>query len=223
MTSDRSRDGSGAEATRSLVMPSISRPSRSNAQPTISPTRACLLQRLQFGLGDEAIDVERRLGPRSPMPTKVTSACAARASVGWIIGWPCSISRSSAEDAMTGRGMGKLRALIVGDVEDDVVEGGRAVRRDVAGQRHDLVLRALHRRSCSIAALSVRPVPIAMTIGSGDFSRRSISAAAASAMPIVVDADVRIARNHLDEIEGKARLQPAASSRQRRSGDRAGP
>ena len=45
------------------------------------------------------------------MPTKVTSACAASASVGWIIGWLSSISRSSGEDAMTGSGIGKLRAL----------------------------------------------------------------------------------------------------------------
>ena len=41
--------------------------------------------------------------------------------------------------------------------------------------------------SCSIAAFSVRPVPIASTIGSADRSHRSISAAAASATPIVVD------------------------------------
>ena len=47
------------------------------------------------------------------MPTKVTSALAASASVGWIIGWRCSISRSSGDEAMTGSGIGKLRALTV--------------------------------------------------------------------------------------------------------------
>ena len=47
------------------------------------------------------------------MPTKVMSALATRSSVGLIIAWRCSISRSSGDDAMTGSGIGKLRALIV--------------------------------------------------------------------------------------------------------------
>ncbi len=91
---------------------------------------------------------------------------------------------------MAGSGIGNDRALMrVGHGEDDVVKGGRVVRRDVAGQG---------RRSCAAGspsaaaarspAFSVRPVPIRL----GDrlrrtYSRRSISAAAASAMPIVVD------------------------------------
>ena len=59
----------------------------------------------------------------------------------------CSISRSSGEEAMAGSGIGKdARLDPVGHGEDDVVEGGRAVGRDVAGQRHHLVLRAFHRR-----------------------------------------------------------------------------
>ncbi len=46
------------------------------------------------------------------MPTTAASAWAASASVGWIIGWLSSISRSSGEGEMTGSGIGKERALI---------------------------------------------------------------------------------------------------------------
>ena len=62
--------------------------------------------------------------------------------------------------------------------------------------------------SCSIAAFSVRPVPIARTIGSGDRSRRSISAAAASAMPKVVEADSGSLGTTSHQVERKTRLQP---------------
>lgn len=81
------------------------------------------------------------------MPTKVMSACAASASVGWISGWPCSASRSGRRRGDR-RQRHRERACLdaVRHREDDVVEGGRTVRRDVAGQRNDLVLRAVHRR-----------------------------------------------------------------------------
>jgi hypothetical protein len=45
------------------------------------------------------------------MPTTAASAWAASASVGWIIGWLSSISRSSGEGEVTGS-IGKERTLI---------------------------------------------------------------------------------------------------------------
>ncbi len=60
-TSEVSRDGMGALATRSLVSPSISRAFGIKGPAADLADGAGLLQRLEFRLGDEAIEIERRL------------------------------------------------------------------------------------------------------------------------------------------------------------------
>ena len=112
---------------------------------------------------------------------------------------------------MAGSGIGKDLALIrVGHGEDDVVEGGRAVGRDVAGQRHHLVLRAFHRRQLLDRGLERPPradrhddrldrakPPLDLGGGRrGDPERRR--------------GGVRIARHHLDQIEREPRSQAGA-------------
>ena len=81
------------------------------------------------------------------MPTKVMSALATSSSVGWIIGWlmqHLALLGRRGDDRQRHREAARLDRI--GHREDDVVERRRPVGRDVAGQRHDLVLRALHRR-----------------------------------------------------------------------------
>ena len=80
------------------------------------------------------------------MPTKVTSACAASASVVCIIGWPSSISRSCAEEAMTGRGMGKERALMRSATVKKFMVGYELLanpQRDITSEQAALRLRDL--------------------------------------------------------------------------------
>ena len=91
--------------------------------------------------------------------------------------------------------------------EDDVVESRRAIRRDIAGQRDDLVLGAFHRRNLLNGGLQ-RPT---CADGHDDRFGRSQEALDLRGRGLG-DTDrggcgSRVARNHLHQIEGKTRAQ----------------
>ena len=69
-----SREGSGTEATRSLMLPGISTPSRSNIQPQISPAAPCSIRpAISSARGYPSLE-SGASGPSSPISTKATSA-----------------------------------------------------------------------------------------------------------------------------------------------------
>ena len=121
------------------------------------------------------------------MPTKATSAAAASASVGRISDWPCISARSSGE-------LRRRPAAAWGNAAPSPLRPWRRSRCSRRPSRPCRCCRSATRRvccgqaiggRCSIAALSVRPVPIAITIGFSPRSQRVISAAPASASPVV--------------------------------------
>ena len=131
------------------------------------------------------------LSPIWPTPTKVTSACRARS-----ITLLHRLLHQEQRLLVHGRGDDRQRHRIVrrlhrvGDADDDVVERGRAVGRDVADQRDDLVLRAFHRRQLlDRGAQRAARCPWRRRSDAARSSRRSSSAAVASATPTVVDGE----------------------------------
>ena len=101
-----SRDGSGTDATRSLMLPSRSRPSRSNIQPQISPVAPSSMSPV---ISSGSRKPSRQSGastPSSPIPTKATSASRPSFSVDWTRLCLWRRSRSSEEETSTGSGIG---------------------------------------------------------------------------------------------------------------------